>query len=419
MNELKCGLNNAYMNLYIFDANTNVTTDSGLSPEMKTYYEKRLIELADAKLVHDQFGDKYPIPKGSGKKIEFRKYDSLPKAMEALTEGVTPDGLKLNVKSEGAEVKQYGAWVSLSDILETSAIDNNVIQATKKLSSQAGRTLDAVSREVLNGGSSVRYAPKVNGNTVTEVSSRSDLDKSALLTPDVIFKAKADLAAVNAETIDDCYVAIIHPYVAYDLMRNEEWIDVHKYASPENIYKGEIGKLGGVRFVETSEAKIFAGEGIEFGEEKLNYLTLNGAIEAGPKTTFSFDGITVAEGALVGMYFDVGGVIVKITANTASAVTFASTVLPSVRDNTKIYATECASGAVFSTLVLGANAYGTTELEGGGLQHIVKPLGAGEDPLNQRASCGWKATKATKRLVEQYMIRIESCSSYSGTATSN
>ena len=42
--------------------------------------------------------------------------------------------------------------------------------------------------------------------------------------------------------------------------------------------------------------------------------------------------------------------------------------------------------AVYSTLVLGAHAYATTELEGGGMQHIVKQLGYGDDPLNQRAS---------------------------------
>ena len=54
-------------------------------------------------------------------------------------------------------------------------------------------------------------------------------------------------------------MAIIHPYVAHDLMRDPEWIDAHKYAQPENLYNGEIGKVGGVRFVQTSEAKIKAG----------------------------------------------------------------------------------------------------------------------------------------------------------------
>lgn len=64
--------------------------------------------------------------------------------------------------------------------------------------------------------------------------------------------------------------------------------------------------------------------------------------------------------------------------------------------------------------MLGANAYGVTELENGGLEHIIKQLGSAgtADPLNQRASAGWKATKTAERLVESYMIRIESCSTF-------
>ena len=69
---------------------------------------------------------------------------------------------------------------------------------------------------------------------------------------------------------------------------------------------------------------------------------------------------------------------------------------------------------VYATLVFGDNAYGTTELTGGGLQHIVKQLGSAgtADPLNQRATVGWKATKAAARLVEAFMIRIETASTF-------
>ena len=69
---------------------------------------------------------------------------------------------------------------------------------------------------------------------------------------------------------------------------------------------------------------------------------------------------------------------------------------------------------VYATLIIGDNAYGTTEISGGGLQHIIKQLGSAgsADPLNQRATAGWKATKAAVRLVEPYMIRIETASTF-------
>ena len=81
-----------------------------------------------------------------------------------------------------------------------------------------------------------------------------------------------------------------------------------------------------------------------------------------------------------------------------------------------IYPGEGGAGGrdVYATLILGANAYGVTEITGGGLQHIVKQLGSAgtADPLNQRATAGWKATKVAERLVEAYMIRIETASTF-------
>lgn len=232
---------------------------------MKTYYEKRLLDNAEPNLVHDQFADKYPIPKNGGKTIEFRKYSPLAKATTAITEGVTPDGNKLNVTAITATIAQYGDWIQMSDLLDLTAIDNNVLQATKLLGSQSGRTLDTITREVLAGGTNVIYAPKVADGVETAVTSRAGLDATAKINVDLIFKAARALKAMNANKIDDSFVAIVHPDVAYDLMRCEEWIDAHKYATPDNIYQGEIGKMGGVRFVESTEAKIWTGSGCPSG----------------------------------------------------------------------------------------------------------------------------------------------------------
>ena len=323
--------------LNLFAGNTNVTTDTGLSKEMKTFYSDYLIDMAEPNLVHDQFGQKHPIPKNGGKIIEFRKYDSLPKALTPLTEGVTPNGQKLSMSVITSNVQQYGGYIELSDILLLTAIDNNLVQATKLLGSQAGRTLDTITREVLNGGTNVQYAEG-------QVTARNSLvggqaSGNHYLTVDAVRRAVRFLKVMNAPKINGSYVGIIHPDVSYDLMSDPKWVNVKTYSDPDGIYEGEIGKIEGVRFVETSEAKVFEGAG--------------------------------------------------------------------------------ASGVdVYSTLILGADAYGVTEITGGGLEHIVKQLGSAgtADPLNQRATAGWKATKTAERLVEQYMIRIETASTF-GTAS--
>ena len=334
------------INLQLFaELNTNVTTaattGNDLSAEMKTFYDMTLIDEASAQLVHDQFGQKRPIPANGGKTIEFRKFSPLAKATNPLTEGVTPNGNKLNVSAITATVSQYGDYIVQSDILELTALDNTILEATKILGKQAGVTLDTVVRNVLIAGTNVNYAPKVVDGKETAVTSRASLDATAKLTVKQIQKAVAKLRANNAPTISGDYVAIVHPYVAYDLMRDPEWIEAHKYATPDNLYTGEIGKIGGVRFVQSSEAAILFGEG-------------------------------------------------------------------------------CPTGlGVFCTLVFGDGAYGVTEITGCGLQTIVKQKGSAgtADPLDQRSSVGWKALKTAERLVENYMVRIESCSEFSSSVT--
>ena len=248
--------------------NANTTGDAGLSAENHTFYDRALIEEATPNLIHAQFGQKRPIPKNGGKRIQFRKYASLPKALKPLTEGVTPEGRKLTATAVEAEVNQYGDFVCLSDVLDLTAIDNNVLEATKAVGRQAGLTLDTITRNVLQSGTNVYYCPKKTAaGAEIPVADRSLLDKTALLTVDVVKRVAAQLKAANAPKIQGDYVCILHPYVAYDLMSDPRWEDMHKYCKPENQFAGEIGRVAGVRFIETSEAAVYTGTENECPED--------------------------------------------------------------------------------------------------------------------------------------------------------
>ena len=246
------------MNLQLFaDPNVQTTLMSGLSAEMKTFYDMTLIDEATSNLVHDQFGQKRPIPANGGKTIEFRKFAPLSKALTPLTEGVTPDGKSLSVSTITASVKQYGDYITQSDVLELTSLDNTILEATKLLGRQAGVTLDTIVRDVMQSGTNVTYCPKVaSDGAETAVTSRDALDTTCQLTVKVLQQVVAKLRGQNAPTIGGKYVAIIHPYVAYDLMRDPEWVDAHKYTNTTNLYEGEIGEIAGIRFVQTTEAKI-------------------------------------------------------------------------------------------------------------------------------------------------------------------
>ena len=246
--------------LQLFANEVQTTLSDGLSAEMKTFYDMTLIDEASANLVHAQFGQKRPIPKNGGKTIEFRKFAPLAKAITPLTEGVTPDGKSLSVSTITATVSQYGDYITQSDVLELTALDNTILEATKLLGRQAGVTLDTVVRNVMQSGTNVTYCPKIGADGAeTAVTSRSGLDNTCQLTVKVLQQVVAKLRGQNAPTINGKYVSIIHPYAAYDLMRDPEWIDAHKYTNVGNLYEGEIGEIAGIRFVQTTEAKIYSG----------------------------------------------------------------------------------------------------------------------------------------------------------------
>lgn len=403
--------------------NGTVTNSDALSPEMKTFYDKTLVTLAGANLVHEQFGQKRPIPKNGGKTIEFRKFSKLPKAMKAITEGVTPSGNKLNVSSVSCTVDQYGDYIEQTDMLELTSVDNTIVEATKELAAQAGLTLDTVVRNELVGGTNVMYAPGLDDkDREREITSRADVIADNKLRVKDVFRAAAELKAVNAPKINGSYVAIIHPYVSYDLMQDadSQWINIQRYASPENIFKGEIGMLGGVRFVESTEAKIYGPAVIC---DSLSRLTSKESISS------STTSVTVNENLTAHTFTTPVPVYVGGNENTITAVSVSGGVATLTLGTavTSLDAGDviCGRGAgrdgsaVFCTLFLGENAYGVTDIEGGGLEHIVKQRGYGNDPLNQRSSVGWKATKVAKRLLDEYIIRFESGSSFSATAESN
>ena len=115
-------------------------------------------------------------------------------------------------------------------------------------------------RNVLQSGTNVYYCPKIaaDGKT-TAVTDRSGLDGTCVLTVDVVKKVAAMLKASNAPKFGGDYVCILHPYVAYDIMSDPRWEEMHKYCKPENQFEGEIGRIAGVRFIETSEAAVYTG----------------------------------------------------------------------------------------------------------------------------------------------------------------
>lgn len=376
----------------------------------KTYIDRELLALARTQFKHAKFGQKRPIPKNNGKHVEFRRWELFdPKlATNGLAEGVTPASQDLAQTRVEATVKQYGAFVEISDLLDMTAIDDAMEDSVELLGEQLGTVLEWVTRDAMCSGNSVQYA---GGNT-----SRLALDATDKLTVEEIRKAVRTLKKNKARPFNSSddgksrrphYICICSPDATYDLQNDQLWQDVSKYSNAEQIYSGEIGRLFGVVFVESTEAKVFTdpvNNKVNAGttnsdsfvlkedptEEEVEYLSTGGSdiYIAGTKHTLA----------------DTGSYTVATKAVKMSAAA-------SLDANAAVIAgTAGAAGVdVHATLIFGKEAYGTIDLGStGAVRSIIKPFGHGDDPLDQRATVGAKiAAYTAKVLNDNWIIRIE------------
>lgn len=265
------------------NAGTGTTTafdsTNTLVGELKTFYDTELLENARVELYYAQFAKKQPLPGGRGKTIEWRKWNTFDKASQ-LTEGVIPTGQKFGMSSKTGSINQYGTYATISDQLELHAYDDVILGATEEMGASAAETQEKLIRDALLVNTNVLYCDNVDTDgtwkstpTTCATMGASAADGYALLTPDMIAKAVTKMKKDRVPTINGKYYAVIHPSVAYDLRKSDEWIEAHKYAATAEIFNGEIGELHGVRFIENVFAPILGGTDYKNKSNGVTYAT--------------------------------------------------------------------------------------------------------------------------------------------------
>ena len=234
---------------------TNKTTTSALAPGMQTYYNRELLRTFEPELVHLQFGDEYRMPMNNGLVMNMRKIVPLATDVDGakLTEGQPGDGKSLAETEVTVQLEQYGEYARTTDKLDMAHLDLNILRKTKLFADSGARTIDAVVREELATCSNVIYA---NGKTA-----RNALTATDKLTTKELRKAVRTLKKAHAQTFGGYYIAIVGPDTYYDLQDDEAFVAVSRYQDKEAVYTGEIGRLFGVRIVQSTEAKIFENAG--------------------------------------------------------------------------------------------------------------------------------------------------------------
>lgn len=230
---------------------TNVSGENQLAPEDKTFYEKTLLTRLLPQLNFYKDAMKKKLPKNQGRTINFRKFNSLTAPTASLTEGKTPDGNNLNITTVTATVAQEGDFVQMSDLIQMTGIDPIITETTEMLGEEAGLVVDTRIQKAISTGTNVYFA----GGATTRDGIES-VDTKYLIGAD-IQKIVRKLKNANAKRFSDGFYHMqIDPDIAYDLMSDNSWVDVSKYAKPEQMVKGELGKMHGMKFFETTNLEV-------------------------------------------------------------------------------------------------------------------------------------------------------------------
>ena len=244
------------------------TTIAVVASAVNNFYSRTMLKAARPILVHLNWAQVKDLPMKSSEVIKFRRYSLLSANTTALSEGVTPSGTVLAVTDVTATIALYGDFVTLTDFLQMTTLDPLLTETADLLGQQAGNSLDQIARDVIVAGSTVQYA--------STAAARTDITASMKLTRQEIREAVRTLQSndaakitrmVNASTgfnttpLNAAFVGIISENTLYDLKNETGWVPVQEYATQQNIMPGEVGSLDEVRFVMTTNAKIFAAGG--------------------------------------------------------------------------------------------------------------------------------------------------------------
>jgi N4-gp56 family major capsid protein len=221
--------------------------------ELITYMSSKLLDVAELVTVLDQFGDKEPLPSNSSKTIRFvreEKLTPIANNTQQLSEAVAPDAVGLTLNQFEATVEQYGTVVALSDLAELTARHAIVARSIYLLGLQAAESYDQLIFNVLDAATSTYY-PNNRAND------------TALLGTDVIgYVDLVELGALMSEQgarpfESGDYVYVTAPQVYAALLKDPDFKAAHQLVNVENIYKGQVDSLAGLRVVR-SNAPAFA-----------------------------------------------------------------------------------------------------------------------------------------------------------------
>lgn len=246
------------------------TTDK--ASEYRIYFQKKLLEHQIHELQLYQFAYPATIPKGEGSKTMrmFRAPPADTANVITLTEGVPPTAApyKLIFEFITRTLAQYGGYAQVSDIVSETEFLNTGDALMDKFGEEAALWCDSLIRDAcVNGtteeptkfgkmyaGTAVDFATLVGLTSALGAFQGADL-------LDAVTKLRLNKAKPFS---DGCFVAVVSPDQERDLLEEQGtgWTYAAAFNKPDNIWKGEIGTLSGIKVLRATNAMRQTAEGV-------------------------------------------------------------------------------------------------------------------------------------------------------------
>lgn len=237
-------------------APASVTTASAQLAHLKAiHYRKEAMDRLVAKNRFHEICDKDQHELQNGRTVVWFRYGNTAALTTTTSEGTvgTPQG-PFSTRQLEATLSQYSAFIVLSDFLVETAIDPIVENHARLLGEQAGKTVDNITRAVIDD-EFISSSAAPGQSAVATYAKVADLRKS-----------RHTLQALEVEPFENgMFTVYMHPYVSYDLVNDPDangLADIVKHTDPKGspLFKyedrGRLTEVAGCKVIEVTNVKV-------------------------------------------------------------------------------------------------------------------------------------------------------------------
>ncbi|MFI8748784.1 N4-gp56 family major capsid protein [Vreelandella lionensis] len=240
------------------------TTYGSISQRTAAWAAAEMLAHAEPILVLSKFGQSKPMPKNKADTAKFRRPVPFNIPDTPLAEGVTPTAQQMQYEDVEVQLKQWGAWVEITDVVNDLAEDPVLSDASMLCGEQAAETVEVQTWGAIRAGTNVFYA---NGSSRSAVNTKISLAKQRAITRALkAQRAKKVTSMVggspnySTEPVDAAFIAFAHTDLEADIRDMVGFVPTEKYGSMKAL-PYEIGKVEDVRYVLSPVLDKFADAG--------------------------------------------------------------------------------------------------------------------------------------------------------------